>query len=249
MVHMRKLLQLSAFLVLVVAVQPTRTQEFLKPDLNADRNLRRLHDILRHPPGLSDARHHDTYLSLIGLGNEETLPLLLERLRQDYGESAPVLPPGTKQGFVCTHVHLVDAIRSIANTDQGMFYSGWAKWWDENRKYPRLKWILDGFIKGGLHAIDPPDKRFGLELIKALAGEREHFAINAHWLLLQAPRSERALWVISAASSEQRLLRMGALRDLEQIDTSTQSDVIRKLAGDVDQEVRELAASLLKKQH
>lgn len=175
------------------------------------------------------------------------MPLLLERLRLDYGESEPIPPPGVKFGFVCTQVHLIDAIRSIANTDQGMFYPRWEKWWEANRRYPRLKWILDGFTEGGLHAIDPPDEKFGLELIEALAGKREYYAVNARRLLVRVLPRERAAWLISAAASDQRPLRLGALSDLEQIDTSSHDDLIRKLTSDTDQEVREVAASVLRK--
>jgi hypothetical protein len=42
------------------------------------------------------------------IGNEGTAPLLLKRLRLDYGARKPVTPP---QGFLCTHGHLIEAQR------------------------------------------------------------------------------------------------------------------------------------------
>ncbi len=54
--------------------------------------------------------------------NEETVPLLLERLRQDFWASEPSHPSGTGMALDCAQVHLIDALRAIINTDQGMFY-------------------------------------------------------------------------------------------------------------------------------
>ena len=230
-----------------VTAQPAQSQALSKPDQATDRALRRLHDILRQPPGPNDAARHDAYISLIGIANEDTLPLLLERLRIDYGSTEPVLPPGVKAGFVCTQVHLVDALRSITNTDQGMFYPRWEAWWEGNRHVPRLQWVLNGFREDGLHVVEPPDERFGLELIQTLAAKRQYYAVNARRLLLRVSARERAPWVISAANSDQRLLRLGALSDIEQIDSHGHEDIVRKLAADTDPEIRDLAVTALKR--
>ena len=96
-----------------------------------------------------------------------------------------------------------------------------------------------------MSATDPPDERFGLGLIEALIEKREYYAMNAQRLLLRVPPSVRSSWVISAAGSNNRSLRLSALKDLEKIDAFTHSDVIRKLAGDGDEEIRDLAAGLL----
>jgi hypothetical protein len=224
----------------------THAQLLDKPNPAADRALRGLHEALRQPPGLSDAARHDAYLSLIGFGNEQTVPLLLERLRIDYGATEPVPPPGKQLGFICTQGHLVDALRSITNTDQGMFYPRWKAWWDTHRNLSMLQWILEGFREGGLHVIDPPDEQFAFELIQELTDERLYYSINAFRLLRRAPASARTAWVGSAATSDRRALRLGALRDLEHIDTSAHMELIRRLAADDDQEVRELAGNILK---
>ena len=89
--------------------------------------------------------------------------------------------------------------------------------------------------------VDPPDERFGLELIEALAGKREYYVLNAQRLLVQVPTRERA------ASSDLPSFRLGALKDLERIDASGYDDLIHKLTGDTNPEVRELAASTLTK--
>ena len=127
---------LAAFAIL--GLRSTESQELSGRDRTEDQALERLHSILRHPAGPGGAGRHDAYLSLIGFGNDKSLPLLLDRLRLDYGESEPVVPAGVKLGFVCAQIHLVDAIRYITNTDQGMFYPRWAKWWELNRGYSRL---------------------------------------------------------------------------------------------------------------
>ncbi len=175
------------------------------------------------------------------------MPLLLERLRIDYGNSEPAPPPYVGLGFVCTHVHLVDALRAITNTDQGMFYPRWSTWWEANRIYPRLKWMLDGFTEIGLHAVDPPDEQFGLDLIEVLGGNREHHATNASRLLKRARPDQRSAWTFAAAESANRRCRLGALRLLDGIDTTGHDDLIRKLTNDSDPAIRDLATSILAK--
>lgn len=239
-------LSVCALMFAVATAQPAQSQDLSSPDPSTDQALRRLQAILRKSAGPSDNARHDAYLLLITLANKETVPLLLERLRIDYGPTEPVPPAGKQFGFVCTHVHLVDALRSTTNTDQGMFYPRWKSWWDTHQNLTRLQWILEGFKEGGLHVIDPPDEQFGLELIRALTDRREYYSLNALRLLRRSSTSGRRAWVRSAASSDQRELRLGALRDLERIDTSGNLELIRTLSGDEDQEIRELADQLLK---
>jgi len=211
---------------------------YKKPDLTE------LHEELRQYP-----EPHDAYLALIELGNEETVPLLLDRLRLDYGASEPApLPHGMMRGFICTQGHLIEALRSITNTDQGMYYPRWAAWWEANRKHPRERWVLDGFAAIGLHAVQPVDERFGLELIEFLPGENAqnaYQASNARRLLASLPRTTRAGWVTRAAASGDRTLRLGALDVLSRIDTTGHEDLIRKLAADTDLEIRRRALSTL----
>ncbi len=207
-------------------------------------NLAELREELRQYP-----EPHDAYLALIELGNEETVPLLLDRLRLDYGASEPApLPPGKMYGFICTQGHLIEALRSITNTDQGMYYPRWAAWWEANRKLPRERWVLDGFAAIGLHAAQPVDERFGLELIELLPGENAqnaYQASNARRLLAGLPPETRAGWVTRAAASGDRTLRLGALDVLSRIDTTGREDLIRKLAVDTDLEIRRRALSTL----
>lgn len=207
---------------------------------NKKPTLDQLHDILHKYP-----EPHDAYLALEELGNEETVPLLLERLRLDYGATEPTPPPGTQFGFICTQVHLVNALRSITNTDQGMYYPRWAAWWEANGKLPRERWILDGFAAAGLHAVEPMDERFGLELIEVLAGDRSGYSRNARRLLSRVPAETRARWLAHAAESDHRALRLGALDVLSQIDTTGNEDLLRKLAADSDLEVRRQALGAL----
>jgi hypothetical protein len=200
-------------------------------------SLTELHEELRQYP-----EPHDTYLALIELGNEETVPLLLDRLRLDYGASEPPpLPLNMVRGVICTQAHLIEALSSITNTDQGMYYPRWAAWWEANRNLPRERWVLDGFAAIGLHAVQPVDDRFGLELIELLPGENAqnaYQASNARRLLAGLPQTTRAGWVTRAAASGDRTLRLGALDVLSRIDTTGHEDLIRKLAVDTDLEIR-----------
>jgi hypothetical protein len=202
--------------------------------------LPELHEVLRN-----SREPHDAYLRVRGIGNEGTVPLLLRRLRLDYGASEPMEVPGKVRGMICTQAHLIDALREITNTDQGYYYPRWAAWWEANQTFPRQKWIIDGFAAGGLHPVDPVDERFGLELIEALASQRFYYRPNAERLLKSVPSETRLNWVALAAASGERLRRLGAIDDLSQIDQTGFEDLLRKLAGDTDMEIRRRALTVL----
>ena len=98
-----------------------------------------LHAVLQR-----SAHPHDTYIGLNAIGNEETVPLLLERFRQDAGtagppapvEVRPPLPPDDNPlrfmsglfvqrmtsvaAFSCVHHHLVEALANTTNTNRGL---------------------------------------------------------------------------------------------------------------------------------
>jgi hypothetical protein len=213
---------------------PIREEEKTPRSLKAQRvALEQLHDILRKYP-----EPHDAYISIAAIGNEETVPLLLERFRLDYGplELEPTL--GVMHGFICTQVHLVDALRTITNTDQGMYYPRWAAWWEANRSLSEHRWILDGFTSADMHVTDPVDEKFGLELIELLGREHSYRAFNANRLLEYARPDLRAEWVARASESAERSRRLGAIAVLRQIDTTGREDLLRRLAADSDVEVR-----------
>ena len=202
--------------------------------------LEQIHDHLRKYSGL-----HDDYLYAATLGNEETVPLLLQRFRLDYGPLEPAPPPGTIPGFDCSQVHLVDALRSITNTDQGMYYPRWAAWWEANKGSSQHRWILDGFGAEGLHVVEPLDERFALELIEVMGRGPAYRILNAKRLLAVAPPEQRAGWLVYASGSEQRFRRLGAIVALTQIDTVGHDDLLRKLATDSDLEIRQNAIAAL----
>jgi outer membrane protein assembly factor BamB len=191
---------------------------------------------------------HDAYLSAAYLGNELTVPLLLRRMRLDYGSSEPVLPPGMVAGFSDTQEHLADALRSITNTDQGIYYPRWAAWYQANRHLSQHQWILSGFAAKRLHSVEPLDERFAFELIGVIGRGRDYHdyhAFNARRLLAKAPPALRAGWVVRASASEERFNRLGAIAILKQIDTAGNEDLLRHLAADEDVEVRRAALTVL----
>jgi hypothetical protein len=239
---MRRLFE-SVVVVVFILAQPAQSRDRSKPRDNAQgKYVLRLNERLRNPKGDS----HDDYASAIYIGNEQTVPLLLERLRRDYGATEPIPPPGRQFGFVCTQVHLVEALRTITNTDQGMFYPRWAKWWDANHGLPRDTWIRNGFFEAGLHPVSPADERFGLELIELLAGKCSYRAINAQRLLARERVEQRAAWVATAARSEKPQRRLGALKVLVEIDKGGAQELIRTLTNDSDREISDLAVSTLR---
>jgi hypothetical protein len=71
------------------------------------------HKILSYPFG----NHHDAYLILVTYGNEESIPYLVNRLKQfkdnDFIE--------------CSHDHCVEALKKITGKDLGHNYEDWKK--------------------------------------------------------------------------------------------------------------------------
>lgn len=202
--------------------------------------LQRLHDTLRNRSNL-----HDEYLEISGIGNEESVPLLLERLRLDYGSLQHGDPSGVGVGFDCAQVHLVDALRTITNTDQGMYYPRWLSWWEENRGLPQQRWIQDGFAAKALHVVEPVDEQFGLELIELIGQDRGYLNFNAKRLLRDAPPEQRAKWAARAAESDQRYSQLGAIQVLSLFEIDGEDALLRRLTDNSDLELRRQALTRL----
>jgi hypothetical protein len=203
--------------------------------------LERLHDILRNHSNL-----HNEYAEIAAIGNEESVPLLLERLQLDYGSlQRGGDPSGMGVGFDCAQVHLVDALRAITNTDQGMYYPRWLSWWEANRGLPQQRWIHDGFAMKGLHVVEPVDEQFGLELIELMGHDRGYLNFNARRLLADAAPEQRAKWAARAAESGQRHAQLGAIQVLSVFEIDGQDALLRRLAGDSDLEIRRQALTRL----
>lgn len=202
--------------------------------------LERLHDVLRKHSNL-----HNEYLEIASAGNEKSVPLLLERLRLDYGSLQRGDPSGFGVGFDCAQVHLIDALRAITNSDQGMYYPRWASWWEANRGLSQQRWIHDGFVVKGLHVAEPVDEQFGLELIELIGRDRGYLNFNAKRFLADVPPEERAKWAARASESGQRYSRLGAIQVLSLFEINGQDALFRRLAVDSDLEIRRLALTRL----
>jgi len=174
--------------------------------------------------------------------NPDTFSALLRRLRDEFGASEP---PPEQQRIIDTQFYLVQELKFIANTDQGMYYPRWAAWWEANRQFPRQKWILDGFAGRGLHVVDPVDERFGLELIRTLGSKPGPYGPNALKLFMSAPPEDQAKWIAFASSSGDRNMRLGVLYVLSGTEQPNREDVLRKLARDSDLETRRDALTIL----
>jgi hypothetical protein len=177
--------------------------------LPADRKRAVLHDDLR-----KSREPHDTYIMLIGLADESTVPLLLYRLREDFGASGPPPePPPPRQlpttptqfplppmiepsaryepAYPCVWGHLIDALISATNTNRGMYYPAWREWWEANQHRSRREWIHDGFVSMGLHVTEPVDERFARELLELASHQDDPRRFNALRLLAEVPRKTR----------------------------------------------------------
>jgi len=239
---MRRLLAVLCLELLVAFNCPaqnhaTQNGASAAPQVSREDLLKSLHDDLQRHSNL-----HDTYLYLASIGTKETV-LLLERLRLDYGAHEP--PPGMVMGFDCAQGHLVDALRAITNTDQGMFYPRWKAWWDANQDLTQHQWILKGFAQEGLSPGDPIDQRFGLGLIEIMGKRRDYLSHNAEKLLATVPIPMRTEWVVLSSRSADRYARLGATKVFQQIDKEGGEELLRGLTADDNPEVRRDALSVL----
>jgi len=193
---------------------------------------------------------HDIYFDIQSFGDKKAVPLLIERLRLDYSPTEPAKqPPGLPIGIDCVQIHLVEALRSLTNTDQGEDYPRWAKWWEDNRKFSQQRWDLDGFAAIGLHAVAPVGDQFALELIDVLGSkdhdDRDYCRFGARRLIASVQPDKRLEWVSRAAASDQKSRRLGALEVLRSMETAGDESLIRKLTVDADIEMRRGALSIL----
>jgi hypothetical protein len=131
---------------------------------------------------------------------------------------------------------LIDALKSITNTDQGMWYPKWALWWEANQNLPLRQWKLNGFADAGLQVADPVDQRFALELVEAIGRKSpEYLSRNAKILLSEAPHEMLNAWIKLAASSERRILRLGIVRYIGQ--SKQYIAFLQHLKNDLDPEI------------
>jgi len=69
---------------------------------------------------------HDAYLFASSLGDETTVPLLIECLEhQGDIEKGDIVD--------CTRGHLISALRDLTGADPGLNYSDWKEWYKNNR--------------------------------------------------------------------------------------------------------------------
>jgi hypothetical protein len=208
---------------------------------NREKEVReRLHETLRKYANL-----HDAYFGIASVGNEESVPLLLERLRLDYGARERWDPSGIGVSFDCAQVHLIDALKAITNTNQGMYYPRWEAWWEANRGSSQHRWILDGFAANGLHVAEPVDEQFGLELIELIGHNSSYLNFSARRLLSEVQPELRAGWAARAAESSERFSRLGAIQVLSEFQVNGQDALLRRLAADSDLEIRREALTKL----
>src|SRR5580700_10954498 len=90
-----------AFSAVTALAQTPNVEEKSRNRIQKAAALERLHQILRTQSNL-----HNVYLEIAGVGNEQSVPLLLERLRLDYGSLQIGDPSGAGMGFDCAQVHL-----------------------------------------------------------------------------------------------------------------------------------------------
>jgi outer membrane protein assembly factor BamB len=225
--------------VIAHAQAPKPNQEFQARQQQEEARTQ-LHDVLRN-----QAHLHDTYLQAAQVGNKDTVPLLIERLRQDFGAVELGPPSGNGMGFDCAQIHLVDALREITNTDQGVYYPRWAAWWEVNRTLSQQQWVHNGFTAAGLHAVEPIDEQFGLELIEQMGRNQDYRESNAIRLLAMVPAEQRMKWAVRASVSESCFLRLGGVELLRRIDREGHEDLLRSWAADSDLEIRCWALTLL----
>jgi|GEM_PF-936688 len=148
--------------------------------------------------------HHDAFLTLGGVGTEESVPYLINALQwEEY-------TPAGKGSMICTKGHCLGALRSLTNQNPGINYPEWSQWWESNKTKTRRQWVLDGFSKSGLPVNDPPDDAFVSALV-AEAGLRRHNILTIVWLLKSVPQDQFLAAITKTYRSPSPSERKGAI--------------------------------------
>jgi hypothetical protein len=231
------LLVLCFFATCAIAQNPSKSHQRAKTDPEVEK----IHSRIRN-----DRDPHDAFLQAAFIYDKTTVPVILERFAREYGKTEPEVNGDSRRGFVCTQIHLIDAIRSITNTDQGMWYPRWASWWEANQNLSLRQWKLNGFASAGFHITDPMDHTTALELIEIMGKNSPlYLSRNAQFLLLDAPQEMLSKWLELAATSDQQLLRLGVVRYAANTSSGNEA-LLHKLMTDSDPEISEQANAALK---
>jgi outer membrane protein assembly factor BamB len=178
---------------------------------------------------------HDPALMLAGVGDETSVPYLIEAL----GKFPPV--EDESDPVICTQSHCVEALQAITNQDVGLNHDDWARWWELNEDKSREQWVADGFRERDLPVATPPDEPYVRALIREMADGHSYGARNA-WTVLETVSGDLLRSQVDACSrSDDPADRLGAVATLSRMETDTAGARLAEMTKDPDAMVRESA--------
>ncbi len=182
---------------------------------------------------------HDTLLELTEVGNESSVPFLIDALLRD--ESASVPYPDH------TRTHLLATLQVITNQDAGSTAVAWQAWYESHKQWSQPGWILEGFADRQFPVSSPPDDRFIAALVRACDPQYrpDYIRTNAGRLLDRVPADAIAGQVRALAASTSPSDRRGAVAVLERRQIRGAVEILRRLRVDPEIDVAEAALRVL----
>ncbi len=117
---------------------------------------------------------HDAFVWLSDIGDEESVPLIINALR--WGDDSPV----------CTFGHGRGALKSLTNQTTDGSYAAWRRWYEANRHKSRLDWIVAGFTARGFAVTRAGDEGSVREASRALGEDQSNGAARNALDLLES---------------------------------------------------------------
>ena len=185
---------------------------------------------------------HDSFVGLVRVGDESSVPYILWALRS---------MPAT--GFrSCTWVHGIQALETITNNAVGTTRKAWAQWYAANKHRPQIEWWADGFTAEGYAVSSTGDEASIGNLLRALGRTPWCQPEQKTWLSLNAKRMLRLLdearvgtvmaQVRRSGTAEQRC---GLARYAGELHRTDAEPILLALLGDGDRSVRLWASGVL----
>lgn len=183
----------------------------------------------------SGIRGHDVVLSLGGVANEDSIPLLIS-----------LLPNSPAPEMDCAYGHPLETLTRLTNCAPGYDRPSWESWWDSNAAKTLEQIRNDSFQEIGLPIPWEKDADSARLLMRALVNEQEHWRKMAREQLDTFPEAVLQSASESCIASPDSVDRLGVLAWLDSVSAYTLvGNVIERL--DKDEIIGQYAPGVLAK--
>ncbi len=181
---------------------------------------------------------HDVWIGLISVGDESSVPILINSLLWEQD---------THDGVMwCGKGHCLEALQSITNNKPGANYSDWRKWWAKNKRKSRYEWVIEGFRQKGLDIDQTPTDSSSILLMRYYLNSTDnHLSDNAWFILGRLPKDRLTAITEMSIKSSIPQQRQAAAALLARIGDNQAMSMLRHLTSDEDPGVREMSITFL----